>query len=74
MNASEGEKNVMRKDNDAREVTICWRSFKAVLGDYTMADYAFLRSISSRKYLFILSFLGMNTDLPYLHQLTVYTE
>ena len=39
-----------------------------------MADYAFLRSISSRKYLFILSFLGMNIDLPYLHQLTVYTE
>ena len=50
MNASEGEKNVMRKDNDAREVTICWRSFKAVLRDYTMADYAFLRSISSRKF------------------------
>ena len=73
MNASEGDKNVMRKDNNAREVTICWRSFKAVLGDYTMADYAFLRSISSGKYLFILS-LGMNIDLPYLHQLTVYTE
>ena len=38
-----------------------------------MADYAFLRSISSGKYLFILS-LGMNFDLPYLRQLTVYTE
>ena len=73
MNASEGEKNVMRKDNNARKVTICWRSFKAVFGDYTIADYAFLRSISSGKYLFILS-LGMNIDLPYLHQLTVYTE
>lgn len=55
MDASEGEKNVMRKDNNAREVTICWRSLKAVLGDYTMADYAFLRSVLVLEKIFLSS-------------------